>query len=147
MEDVERQQLLDQIANQAAEIAQLKQTTDALIRRIFGAKNEALDPAHLELLLGFDLTKKAPAAVPADPAPAAEISSHKSPPRKQARVPRTPSTCPSARKKSSSPPKSSPTPPPSVESVRKSANNSTISAAASAASAPSAPSMSKSATF
>ena len=52
MEDPERQQLLDQIAAQAAEIAQLKQTIDALVRRIFGSKSEALDPAQLELLLG-----------------------------------------------------------------------------------------------
>ena len=71
MEDAERQQLLDIIAAQAAEIAQLKQTIDALVRRIFGSKSEALDPAQLELLLGPDSSKKAPAAVPADPGPAA----------------------------------------------------------------------------
>ena len=58
MEDAERQQLLDRIAAQAAEIAQLKQTIDALVRRIFGTKSEALDPAQLLLLLEADLAKK-----------------------------------------------------------------------------------------
>ena len=99
MEDAERQQLLDVIASQAAEIAQLKQTIDALVRRIFGTKSEALDPAQLELLLGSDLAKKAPAAVPADPGPAAEISSHKKPARKQARAPRIPEHLPVTEEK------------------------------------------------
>lgn len=94
MEDPERQQLLDQIAAQAAEIAQLKQTIDALVRRIFGARSEALDPAQLELLLGPDLAKKAPAAVPADPGPAAEILTHRKPARKQPRAPRIPEHLP-----------------------------------------------------
>ena len=90
MEDAERQQLLDQIAAQAAEIAQLKQTIDILVRRIFGTKSEALDPAQLELLLGSDLAKKVPAAVPADPGPAAEIPIHQKKARKQTRAPRIP---------------------------------------------------------
>jgi transposase len=99
MEDAERQQLLDVIASQAAEIAQLKQTIDALVRRIFGAKSEALDPAQLELLLGSDLAKKAPAAAPADPGPAAEIPSHQKPARKQARAPRIPEHLPLTEEK------------------------------------------------
>ena len=80
----EMQHLLDQIAQrdeviarQAAEIVVLKQTIDALCRRVFGASSEKLDPAQLEFILGGDLAKKAPAAVPADPGPAAEIASHK----------------------------------------------------------------------
>ena len=77
MEDEERQQLLDIIARQAAEIASLKQTVDALCRRIFGAKSETLNPAQLELLLDPEALKKAPAAAPADPGPAAEIPAHK----------------------------------------------------------------------
>ena len=36
MEDAERQQLLDENASLRAEIAQLKQTIDTLVRRIFG---------------------------------------------------------------------------------------------------------------
>ena len=83
MEDAERQQLLDIIAAQAAEIAQLKQTIDALVRRIFGAKSESLDPAQLLLLLDADGAKKAPAAAPADPGPAAEIPTYQKPARKQ----------------------------------------------------------------
>ncbi len=99
MEDAERQQLLDIIAAQAAEIAQLKQTIDALVRRLFGAKSEALDPAQLLLLLDADGVKKAPAAIPADPGPAAEISSHKKPARKQARAPRIPEHLPLTEEK------------------------------------------------
>ena len=94
MEDQERQQLLDQIAAQAAEIAQLKQTIDALVRRIFGAKSETIDPSQLELLLGPDASKKAPAAVPADPGPAAEIPTHPKPARKQPRAARIPENLP-----------------------------------------------------
>jgi hypothetical protein len=60
MEDSERQQLLDENASLRAEIAQLKQTIDTLVRRIFGTKSEALDPAQLELLLGSDFAKKSP---------------------------------------------------------------------------------------
>lgn len=60
MEDTERQQLLDENASLRAEIVQLKQTIDTLVRRIFGAKSETLDPAQLELLLGTNLAKKSP---------------------------------------------------------------------------------------
>ena len=94
MEDEERQKLLDENASLRAEVAQLKQTIDALVRRIFGARSEALDPAQLELLLGPDTSKKAPAAVPADPGPAAEIPPHQKPARKQPRAPRIPENLP-----------------------------------------------------
>jgi transposase len=99
MEDAERQQLLDIIAAQAAEIAQLKQTIDALVRRIFGAKSETLDPAQLLLLLDADGAKKAPAAVPADPGPAAEIPTYQKPARKPARAPRIPEHLPVTEEK------------------------------------------------
>ena len=56
------------IARQAAEIILLKQSVDALRRRIFGTSSEKLDPAQLELMLGGDLAKTPPAA--AEPAPA-----------------------------------------------------------------------------
>lgn len=94
MEDAERQQLLDENASLRAEIAQLKQTIDTLVRRIFGTKSEALDPAQLELLLGSDFAKKVPVAVPADPGPAAEIPSHQKKTRKQTRAPRIPEHLP-----------------------------------------------------
>jgi transposase len=94
MEDEERQKLLDENASLRAEVAQLKQTIDALVRRIFGAKSETIDPAQLELLLGPDASKKAPAAVPADPGPAAEIPTHPKPARKQPRAPRIPENLP-----------------------------------------------------
>lgn len=93
MEDAERQQLLDQLASRDAEIAQLKQTIDALVRRIFGTKSKALDPAQLLLLLDADGSKKAPAAVPADLGPAAEILSHKKI-AKRTRAPRIPEHLP-----------------------------------------------------
>lgn len=96
MDGDEKQNLLDTIARQAAEIVVLKQTIDALCRRIFGASSEKLDPAQLELMLGGDLAKKATAADPADPGPAAEISSHKKALRKT-RAPRIPEHLPVVR--------------------------------------------------
>lgn len=71
------QQLLAIIERQAAEILVLKQTIDALTRRIFGAKSEKLDPGQLLLLLEGDQSKKPQAAAPADPGPAADIKEHK----------------------------------------------------------------------
>lgn len=103
MNDEEIQSLLDQIAQrdqviarQAAEIVVLKQTIDALCRRIFGVSSEKLDPAQLELMLGGDLEKKAPAAVPADPGPAAEIPPHNKR-QKKTRAPRIPENLPIVR--------------------------------------------------
>ena len=96
MDGDEKQNLLDTIARQAAEIVVLKQTIDALCRRIFGASSEKLDPAQLELMLGGGLAKKATAADPADPGPAAEISSHKKAPKKT-RAPRIPEHLPVVR--------------------------------------------------
>ena len=104
MNDDERQSLLDQIAQrdeviarQAAEIAILKQTIDALCRRIFGKSSEKLDPAQLELMLGGDLAKKAPAADPEGPGPAAEIPTHKKKAAKRTRAPRIPEHLPVVR--------------------------------------------------
>ena len=103
MDEVERHDLLEQvarrdevIARQGAEILVLKQTIDALCRRIFGTSSEKLDPAQLELMLGGDLAKKAPAADPADPGPAAEIPAHKKAPKKT-RAPRIPEHLPVIR--------------------------------------------------
>jgi transposase len=96
MDGDEKQKLLDMIARQAAEIIVLKQTIDALCRRIFGQSSEKLDPAQLELMLGGDLAKKAPAAVPADPGPAAEIPTHKKA-AKKTRAPRIPEHLPIVR--------------------------------------------------
>ena len=72
MDEVERQRLLDEIARRDQRIVLLEQKIDALVRRIFGVRSESLDPAQLELLLDPDALKKAPAAEPADPGPAAE---------------------------------------------------------------------------
>lgn len=91
MEDDERQYLLDEIAKRDAEIAVLKQTIDALCRRVFGKSSEQLDPAQLEL---FDPPKKAPAADPADHGPAAEDPGRRDPRRKQPRPPRIPEHLP-----------------------------------------------------
>ena len=103
MDEVGRQALIEQvarrdevIARQAAEIVVLKHTIDALCRRIFGTSSEKLDPAQLELMLGGDLAKKAPAADPADPGPAAEIPAHKKAPKKT-RAPRIPEHLPVIR--------------------------------------------------
>jgi transposase len=88
--------MLDTIARQAAEIVVLKQTIDALCRRIFGSSSEKLDPAQLELMLGGDLAKKALAADPADHGPAAEIPTHKKA-SKKTRAPRIPEHLPIVR--------------------------------------------------
>jgi transposase len=81
------------IAHQAAEIALLKQSIDALTRRIFGATSEKLDPAQLQLLLEGDDTKKPAAAASADLGPAAEIKHHNK--RKpKTRAPRIPQHLP-----------------------------------------------------
>lgn len=103
MDERERQHLLDMIAKrdeviarQAAEIVVLRQTIDALCRRVFGKSSETLDPAQLELMLGGDFAKKAPAADPADPGPAAEIPAHKKAPKKT-RAPRIPEHLPIVR--------------------------------------------------
>ena len=103
MPAAERQQLLDEIAKrdeiiarQAAEILVLRQTIDALSRRIFGVSSEKLDPAQLEFMLDADSAKKAPAAVSADPGPAAEIPTHKKA-VKQPRPPRIPEHLPVIR--------------------------------------------------
>jgi transposase len=103
MDADERQLLLDQIAQrdvviarQAAEIIILKQTIDALCRRIFGQSSEKVDPAQLELLLGGDLAKQVLPVVPESPGPAAEISSHKKA-QKNTRAPRIPEHLPIVR--------------------------------------------------
>lgn len=91
MEADERQHLLGEIARRDAEIVVLKQTIDALCRRVFGKSSEQLDPAQLEL---FDPLKKAPAADPADHGPAAEDPVRRDPRRKQPRPPRIPEHLP-----------------------------------------------------
>ena len=98
MEDEERQHLLGEIAKrdavierQAAEIAVLKQTIDALCRRVFGKSSEKLDPAQLEL---FDPTKKALAAESDDAGPAAEEPARRTPAKRQPRAPRIPDHLP-----------------------------------------------------
>jgi transposase len=103
MDDAERQHLLDEIAKrdavierQAAEILVLRQTIDALTRRIFGVSSEKLDPAQLELMLGAVEAKKPDAADPADPGPAAEIKDHKKR-QQQTRAPRIPDHLPVQR--------------------------------------------------
>lgn len=48
----ENQVLREQVAERDARIAVLEQKIDLLVRRLFGAKSEKLDPAQLELLLG-----------------------------------------------------------------------------------------------
>ncbi|MFM2197820.1 MAG: hypothetical protein RLZZ505_1252 [Verrucomicrobiota bacterium] len=95
MEDAEKQELLDTIARQAKEIETLRQTIDALCRRIFGAKSETLDPAQLLLLLGEDAGKKPEAAsASGEGVPAAEIPSHQKVRRKTPRPPRIPERLP-----------------------------------------------------
>lgn len=90
MEDEERQRWIGEVAKRDAEIAVLKQTIDALCRRVFGKSCEQLDPAQLEL---FEPPKKAPAADPADHGPAAEDPARRQR-GKQPRPPRIPDHLP-----------------------------------------------------
>lgn len=78
MEPDRERQLLDEIARRDERIALLerenellRQKLDLVIRKLFGAKSEKLDPSQLELLLGDDPAKKPEAA---GDAPAAELS-------------------------------------------------------------------------
>ena len=72
------------------ENALLREKIDLLVRKLFGAKSERLDPAQLLLLLqGFDEPGKAPEPVVAE---AARRSTGQSPPRK--RGPRLPEHLP-----------------------------------------------------
>ena len=103
MDDAERQLLLDEIAKrdaiierQATDILVMRQTIDALTRRVFGVSSEKLDPAQLELMLGADEAKKPDAADPADHGPAAEIKDHKKRTQKT-RAPRIPDHLPVQR--------------------------------------------------
>jgi transposase len=98
MEDDERQRWIDEVAKrdavierQAAKITVLKQTIDALCRRVFGKSSEQLDAAQLEL---FDPPKKAPAADREDHGPAAEDPERRLQRRKQPRPPRIPEHLP-----------------------------------------------------
>ncbi len=103
MDAAREQHLLDEIAKrdaiierQAAEILVLRQTVDALTRRIFGVSSEKLDPAQLELMLGAVEAKKPDAAGSEGPGPAAEIKDHKKR-RPKTRAPRIPDHLPVQR--------------------------------------------------
>ena len=97
MEDSERQHLHNEIARRdetiarlTAEIALHRQTIDSLCRRIFGASSEKIDPAQLELMLGADLARPAPAAEAPGAAPDATLADHKKKTKSQPRQPRIP---------------------------------------------------------
>ena len=101
MEDAERQHLHHEIARRdeiiarlTAEIALHRQTIDSLCRRIFGASSEKLDPAQLELMLGSDLARPAPAAEAPGAAPDTALADHKKKAKTQPRQPRIPEHLP-----------------------------------------------------
>jgi transposase len=84
-------QLLAKIETLEKENALLRQKIDALVRRLFGAKSEKLDPAQLLLLLqGLDEPKKAPEPVTAEVPRRSKVPS---PPREK-RAPRLPEHLP-----------------------------------------------------
>jgi transposase len=91
MDDAEGQRLLEENTRLKAEVEILKQTIDALCRRVFGKSSEQLDSSQLEL---FEPPKKAPAADPADHGPAAEDSQVRQRRRKRPRPPRIPEHLP-----------------------------------------------------
>ena len=59
--------LRERVATLEAENALLRQKIDALVRRVFGATSEAIDPAQLELLLQLPALAAAPAMEPVLP--------------------------------------------------------------------------------
>lgn len=65
-------QLLEQVRLLKAENELLREKMDLLIRKIYGASSEKIDPGQLELLLNPDAAKKPDAADSAPHAPAAE---------------------------------------------------------------------------
>lgn len=72
-----------------AENELLRQRLDLVLRKVFGAKSEALDPAQLELLLqDGDAAKKASAAAGADAPPAADPPAADAAKARAARKPR-----------------------------------------------------------
>ena len=80
----------DEVAALRAEVARLRienqllrERIHIIIKQLFDKKSETLDPTQLELLLDPDAAKKAEAAAPADPGPAAEaVPAKKRSPRK-----------------------------------------------------------------
>lgn len=86
------------IARQAAEILILRQTIDALVRRVFGKTSEKLDPARIQLMLGLGETAttpdtgEAPGAAPENKQP-----DHKPKGKRQPRAPRIPEHLPVVR--------------------------------------------------
>lgn len=81
MTPAREQELLDEISGLRAELEKAKIETQLLrekinlmLARLFDKKSEAIDPSQLEFELDPDAAKKAAAAVPADPGPAAKPS-------------------------------------------------------------------------
>jgi transposase len=72
MSDDREAELLSHIEQLGAELKLQRERVDYLLRQLYGAKSEKLDPGQLELLLDPDAGKKPSAAGSADAAPAAE---------------------------------------------------------------------------
>lgn len=105
MRKSEKQLMLDEIARrdaiiarQAAEILVLRQTIDALSRRIFGFSSEKLDPAQLQLMLGLGEIAPPPATSEAPgPGPDTTQPDHRKKDEKKVRPPRIPEHLPRVR--------------------------------------------------
>ena len=90
LSDQHLQQTREELARAQQEIKLLREKIDALVRRLFGAKSEKLDPEQLLLLLqGMESPGKAPEPVAAE---APRRSTVPSPPRE--RAPRLPEHLP-----------------------------------------------------
>lgn len=103
--DDERQHLLGEIARrdeviarQAAEILVLRQTIDALVRRVFGKASEKLDPAQLQFMLGLGEVVTPPdTGEAAGDTPESKAPDHNPKEKKQPRAPRIPEHLPVVR--------------------------------------------------
>jgi transposase len=95
MTPAREQQLLAENARQRADIERLslenqllRDKINLMLARLFDKSSESIDPSQLELF-GSDATKKATAAAPADPGPAAETPAQDTAAAKE-RAPRKP---------------------------------------------------------
>ena len=106
----------ERLAALEKENALLREKIDLLVRKLFGAKSEKLDPAQLLLLLqGLDEDERGKAPEPVVPE-AARRSTGPSPPRE--RGPRLPEHLPVIESRPSTSPRYSPPPPRSLSLSR-----------------------------
>jgi transposase len=87
-------QLEEELRKSNEKIRRLEETVAALLKRIYGAKSEKIDPAQLELLLAGDEPGKAGSSDGADAPAEDDAANAKRPKRKKRQGPRWPENAP-----------------------------------------------------